>query len=131
MICEYVNWTEISLNMFKWQEFCDHGNEPSGLIRVGNFLTNCSRKTLDHGVSCCHQLPHVYHASQIKIVTFSYILQTARIQPLGCHTLFSQTNSSCSVMCKSIWLKKVQFLHECMSRAEYMCKTLLSHSHKI
>jgi hypothetical protein len=45
------DWMERAQDRDRWRALCEYGNELSGSINAGNFLTSRSRRTLLHGLS--------------------------------------------------------------------------------
>jgi hypothetical protein len=35
---EGVDWMDMAPDRDQWQDFCEHGNEPSGCVKCGEFL---------------------------------------------------------------------------------------------
>jgi hypothetical protein len=48
--CKSVKWIEVAKLSVG---FCEYGDELSGYIKAGNFLTSCSRNILYRGVVKC------------------------------------------------------------------------------
>jgi hypothetical protein len=56
-----MDWIDLAQDR---EASCEHGNEPSGSINVGKFLSSCatggfSRRTQLHGVSCFLPSQHI------------------------------------------------------------------------